>query len=109
MKSISQTKKKGKLVQIGTKLGRDTIFFHIICYVDNGKDYIELTQILGTPKWEFEILKLSTYESCDFGAHNFLIMKFYSKDFKKTNVPIEYFFPLTYHTFQSNLVCPTKH
>ncbi len=59
MKSISQSKKKRKLVQIGTKLGENTIFFHIIYYVDNGKDYIEVTQILGTPKWEFEILKLS--------------------------------------------------
>ncbi len=68
MKSISQTKQKGKLVQVGTKLGKDTIFFHIIHNVDNGKDYIEVTQILGTPKWEFENLKLSTYESCDFGG-----------------------------------------
>jgi hypothetical protein len=65
---ISQTKKKGKLMQIGTKLGKDTIFFHIIYYVDNGKDYIEVIQILGTPKREFETLKLSTYESCDFGG-----------------------------------------
>ncbi len=39
--------------------------YNILC----GKDHIEVAQILGTPKWEFEIMKLLiSYESCDFGG-----------------------------------------
>jgi hypothetical protein len=39
--------------------------YNILC----GKDHIEVAQILGPPKWEFEIVKLFiSYESCDFGG-----------------------------------------
>jgi hypothetical protein len=39
--------------------------YNILC----GKDHIEVAQIFGTPKWEFEIMKLLiSYESCDFGG-----------------------------------------
>jgi hypothetical protein len=39
--------------------------YNILC----GKDHIEMAQILGTPKWEVEIMKLLvSYESCDFGG-----------------------------------------
>jgi hypothetical protein len=34
-----------------------------------GQDQIEVAQILGSPEWEFEIVKLLfSYESCDFGG-----------------------------------------
>jgi hypothetical protein len=60
-------KKERKLMQIGTKLGKKHHFtsYNILC----GKDHIEMAQILGIPKWEFEIMKLLiSYESCDFGG-----------------------------------------
>ncbi len=66
MKSICQTKTKGKLMQIGTKLGKNTTFLHIIYYM--ATTTLKWHKFLGIQVgvWNHEIV--NSYESCDFGA-----------------------------------------
>jgi hypothetical protein len=47
VKSICQTKKEGKLMQIETKLGKNTTFPHIIYYV--ARATLKWQKFLGIP------------------------------------------------------------
>jgi hypothetical protein len=47
-------------------LGIIIIIFLIICYVNDGVDYIELEKILEIPKESQNFLLLSSYESYNF-------------------------------------------
>jgi hypothetical protein len=57
VKSIYQTKEEGKLMKIGTKLGKNTIFLQIIYYVARTTlkwhKFLGLPFMVPLPFWQF--------------------------------------------------------
>jgi hypothetical protein len=65
----------------GPDLGEATTFPLIVCFVDGHMTGIQMTFFLGLPKWESR--NSQSWDSHDFGAHNFLyrpLIKMRSKE-----------------------------